>query len=337
MFKSKTLFIVGAGASAEADLPVGAKLAKNIAQLLTIERGNPGNEGEGLLAQLYARYPLANSAYHRAARAISEGVVLSNSIDDFLDRHSNDEMIQRVGKAAIVKTILTAESESLLFRTMRDKTTLHELERTWYLKFFRMLGARVNASNVRQIFDKVAFIVFNYDRCLEYFLINALQLVYSIGQNEAAAAVSDCHIIHPYGVIANLPYNNSSGIPFGGAENFEFDCVTPSQGVKIFTEQIVAGELLQQLHAELNRAEQIVFLGFGFLDENMTLLRPATKINLKNVFATAFEMSESSIDAVKNKLAGFFSGNIHGILPAMLVSDQTCAALFDHYAIRLPG
>ena len=320
MFKSQTLFIIGAGASAEANLPIGGKLAKNIAQLLTVDRDAPENpEGERLLAQLYDRYPLPNAGYHRAARAISEGVVLANSIDDFLDRHSKDEAIQRVGKAAIVKTILTAESESLLLRTLRSKTTLSDLERTWYLKFFRMLGARVNASNVRQIFDKVAFIVFNYDRCLEHFLINALQLVYGIGQTEAVSTVSDCHIIHPYGVIANLPYNNSSGIPFGGAETFEFDCVTPSQGVKIFTEQIAAGEMLQQLHAELHRSEQIVFLGFGFLDENMTLLKPAAKMNLRNVFATAFGMSGSSIDSVKHDLAEFFSGGLQGILPAMLV------------------
>lgn len=338
MFKSKTLFIVGAGASAEAKLPIGGKFAKNIAQLLTVDRDSPENpDGERLLAQLYDRYPLPNNGYHRAARAISEGVVLSSSIDDFLDRHSSDEAIQRVGKAAVVKSIITAERESLLVRTLRSKTTLNDLEHTWYLKFFRMLGARVNASNARQIFDNVAFIVFNYDRCLEHFLINALQLVYGIGQNEAVATVSDCHIIHPYGVIADLPYNNSSGIPFGGADNFEFDCVSPSNGVKIFTEQIAAGELLQKLHAELNVAAQIVFLGFGFLDENMTLLKPAAKMNLRPVFATAFEMSDSNIDAVKHQLAGFFAGSVQGVLPAMLVSNQSCAALFDHYAIRLPG
>ena len=337
MFKRKTLFIIGAGASAEVNLPVSGKLAKKIARLLTVDRDSPENpEGERLLAQLYDRYPLAHKGYHRAAQIISEGVGLANSIDDFLDRHNDDKAIQRVGKAAIVETIITAERESLLLRTLRSKTTIQELEITWYLKFFRMLGARVNVSNARQIFDNVAFIVFNYDRCLEHFLIGALQLVYGMGQNEAVQAVFDCHIIHPYGVIADLPYRGS-GIPFGGSENFEYDCVTASAGVKIFTEQIAAGEMLQQLHSELAQAEQIVFLGFGYLDENMILLRPSTKMNLKPVFGTALGMSESSVNAVKYQLANFFNGGLHGILPAMRVSDHTCAALLDHYAMQLPN
>jgi hypothetical protein len=72
---------------------------------------------------------------------------------------------------------------------------------------------------------------------------------------------------------ADLPYGRS-GIFFGGADNFHHDCVTPSAGVKIFTEQMAAGDLLKDIHQELIDAEQIVFLGFGYLDENMTLLRP---------------------------------------------------------------
>jgi hypothetical protein len=242
----------------------------------------------------------------------------------------------RVGKAAIVKTILTAERESRLFRTLRSKSTLAELDSTWYMKFFRMLGERVPAPNARQIFDKVAFIVFNYDRCLEHFLISALQLGYGMGQNEAVQTVDDCHIIHPYGIIADLS-DRGSGIPFGGADNFDHDCVTPSAGVKIFTNQMAAGDLLKDIHQELIDAEQIVFLGFGYIDENMTLLRPNKRMNLKSVFGTAFEMSPSSIEEAKQKLAHFFNGGLHQIVPAMLIANQSCAQLFDHYAMQLPG
>jgi hypothetical protein len=287
-----------------------------------------------LLGQLYDRHPLPNNGYHRAAGAISEGVVLANSIDDYLERHSHDELIQRVGKAAIVSAILSAERESRLMRTLRSKKTIEELDDTWYLKFFRMLGARVNVGNARQIFDNVAFIVFNYDRCLEHFLINALCLVYGMDKNEAFSTLSDCHIIHPYGVIAELPIRGA-GIPFGGGEDFDHDCVTPSASIKIFTEQIASGEMLQQLHDEIVRAEQIVFLGFGYLDENMILLQPGKKMTLKPVLGTAHTMSESNRNAVKTRLAQFFNGGRDGILPAMLIEDQTCAELLDYYAIRL--
>jgi hypothetical protein len=336
MFKRKTLFIVGAGASAELELPVGAALAKRIARLLTVGRGSSGNpEGEQLLSQLYSSYPLNNEGYHIAARTISGGVVFANSIDDFLDRHSDDELIQRVGKAAIVKSILAAERESLLIKSLHTHAGVDALDKTWYMKFFRMLGSRVSASNARQIFDNVAFIVFNYDRCLEEFLVEALQLVYNMRPNEADAVVSDCQIIHPYGVISD--FFDPAGIQYGGRDGVIPDYVRASAGVKILSEQMAAGELLQDIHAHMIDAEQIVFLGFGYLEENMTMLRPAAKMNLKPVFGTAFEMSESSIDEVKNRLAELFSGDRNGILPAMLISNQKCGALFDYYTMRLPS
>src|SRR5271169_6402519 len=133
MFKKRTLFVLGAGASAELKLPIGGELAKKIASLLTVDPQSPQNpDGERLLGQLYDRYPLPHNGYHRAAQAISEGVAFANSIDDFLDRHSADENIQRVGKAAIVRAILTAERESRLFRTLRSRSTLAEIDSTWY-------------------------------------------------------------------------------------------------------------------------------------------------------------------------------------------------------------
>jgi len=181
--------------------------------------------------------------------AIRNGVRLANSIDDYLDRHSANQNIQRVGRAAIVKTILDAEKQSLLNyidRSGRRKMNLDQIENTWFVKFFRMLGAEVNVSNARQIFDNVAFIVFNYDRCLEFFLLNALQLVYQMSVNEAESILADCHIIHPYGVVAPLS-TGGVGVPFGGSGDFDFDYVGPSAGIKIFTEQMAAGEILGQM------------------------------------------------------------------------------------------
>ena len=70
MFKRKTLFVLGAGASAEVGLPVGVTLAKTIADLLDVRRGGPEDKpGDLLLAQLYERKSLANSGYHSAAWA----------------------------------------------------------------------------------------------------------------------------------------------------------------------------------------------------------------------------------------------------------------------------
>jgi len=123
----------------------------------------------------------------------------------------------------------------------------------------------------------IRFIVFNYDRCLEYFLLNALQLVYGLQRNEAATIVDGLDIFHPYGVVAELPLLGS-GIPFGGGDNLEnlnVDLVGLSKGVKTYTEQMTAGDTLTRLHADMFWAEQFVFLGFGYHDQNLLMLTPA--------------------------------------------------------------
>jgi hypothetical protein len=336
MFKRKTLFILGAGASKEADLPVGPELAKTISRMLDVEPKSRENEpGETLLGQLYDKFPLSNSGYHLAAKRISEGVRFANSIDDFLDRHNDDEALQRVGKAAIIKSILDAERQSLLAKDHRSASMLNDLERTWYMKFFRMLGDGVNRANVRQMFDNVAFVVFNYDRCLEHFLFNVLSLTYGIEENEAASILDDLNIVHPYGVAGPL-LSRVSPIPFGGMKGYFCDYAGLSTGVKIFTEQIAAGDLLNRVRDMMVWAEQIVFLGFGYHEPNLQLLAPTSKMNLKPVIGTAVGMSASSIDKVREQLAGMFSGSTRGSKPAMQVTDDTCAKLLDYHVKTLP-
>ena len=51
-----------------------------------------------------------------------------------------------------------------------------ELTSTWYLRFFQLLYEDVVKSQIEQLFDNVSFIVFNYDRCVEFFLVNAPDL-----------------------------------------------------------------------------------------------------------------------------------------------------------------
>ena len=338
MFRKQTLFILGAGASAEVDLPVGDELARRISAMLDVHAGGTHNNvGETLLAELYNRHPLPNKGYHRAAVAISDGVRLTRSIDDFLDRHSHDPLIQLVGRTAIVKSILDAESKSAFSLHPRSRATLDMIEKTWYVKFFRMLGTDLKAQDVRQIFDKVAFVVFNYDRCLEYFLFNALQQVYGTSANEAASIISDLHLIHPYGVVAELQ-TAGGGVPFG--YNGELNYGLFSKNINIYTEQLTNGEMLQDIHGEMLRAEQIIFLGFGFHEMNLVLLSPKTKLQNIPVFGTLTRASAHNREAIHTRLTQLFKPVPPRITPwshIVLDNDVTCAGLFDNYAESIMG
>jgi hypothetical protein len=337
MFKQRTLFIVGAGASYEADLPVGIGLAKEIANLLlTCDDRIPDLPGSQLLRLLYDKIPQRENVFHRAAVAIREGVVLTDSIDDFLNRHSNDAAIQLLGKAAIVRIILAAESQSKFVHNRSGLGfNLEEIENTWFVKFFRMLGSEVSKENVASIFDNVAFVVFNYDRCLEFFLYHALQRVYRISGNEARAIVGKCHIIHPYGKVAPLDFQGSDGVPFGDTHDWDF--VTLAQGVSTYTERIDDAKMLNNISEEMSAARQIVFLGFGYNRPNMELLTGKAKATSKPVFGTALKLSGPSTELVRHQIGQMFTPRAVAPLDQIVLTDTTCSLLFDFHGRRLPN
>ena len=277
MFKRRTLFVLGAGASAEVKLPVGAQLAKNISSKLDVrfERGfNPIGSGD---FELYEQFKLAyreeSKEYQVAAWLIRDGIQLSSSIDDFLDLHRGNAKVNLYGKAAVVKSILEAERDSLLYcNRVKGETTINfdRIADTWLVKFMKILAQGLSRENVAQIFDNVSFIIFNYDRCIEHFLVHALQQLYGLDEKTAQKICSDLHIVHPYGSVGGLPAPGEPGVPFGTTDTR--NCLALARGIKTYTEQITYAGDLSAIHAEVLSAQSIVFLGFAYHDQNMLCL-----------------------------------------------------------------
>jgi hypothetical protein len=157
MFKKKTVFIVGAGASAELDLPLGSALAKRISAKMDIrfERGfQPIGTGDFQLFSLITnnRQQHANE-FQSAAWLVRDGILLSRSIDDFLDLHRNDPRARLYGKAAIVQCILEAERGSKLYfgpNSQSDNFNPEKFSDTWLVKFMQMLTPGISREDVRQ-------------------------------------------------------------------------------------------------------------------------------------------------------------------------------------------
>jgi hypothetical protein len=339
VFNRRTLFIVGAGASAEVDFPVGTQLARNIGAKMDIrfERGfDPVGTGDHNLYShiVHLRRQDANQ-FQPAAFRIRDGIAFAQSIDDFLDQHRNDPYVNLYGKAAIVQAIVEAERSSKLFINRHegvDKFDAERLADTWFVKFMYMLSRGIPRDNVADIFDQVSFIVFNYDRCIEHFLINALQRAYSIRFEEAVAIVGGLQIIHPYGVVGDL-----SQVPFGATR---INCVALAESIKTYTEQLAAADVIAPIAAEMQRAECIVFLGFAYHSQNMRLLRPTEPMATKPIFGTGHRMSDSDIEVVSNNIASFFKQTLNSKQREHVIrieSKLKCAELFDNYARSLTG
>lgn len=351
MFRQRILFVVGAGASAEFDLPIGSDLAGRIADRLRIHRdsdafGRSTHADRNLLLQFQRADPENKTRYVAAFQLISGGVRLTNSIDDFLDIHQKNLYANRVGKAAIVKSILAAERASKLFfsrENIYNKMDMGKAEGTWLIKFVRMLGRSVRLEDIEAIFKNVSFIVFNYDRCIEHFLLNALQQLYSIPEERAAEILSTLNIIHPYGDVGELATSQNPGVHFGGnvhdadSENF----VDLAKRIRTYTE-VKEGEAKENVDIAFQDSETWVFLGFAFHEQNLRLLMPGTGHSSKTIFATALGMSESDLGVTRRRiLQMFFKENSHTTMKPRLErsmhSDLSCAALFDYYTQSLPA
>src|SRR5260370_33577570 len=115
MFNRRTLFILGAGASKEVKLPLGSELVDIIYGKLNLMRAQ--THGDKRLLETLTWYAPNGKIdpYVSAAQKIADGLPLLHSIDDYLEIHQDDELIQFVGKLAIVKSIMDAEEASPLY------------------------------------------------------------------------------------------------------------------------------------------------------------------------------------------------------------------------------
>ena len=339
MFNRRTLFIVGAGASEEAGLPVGTGLANAIRSRLDLGVNSIGNptKGDGLLySQFMKDAPGPVAGFQRAFNTIRDGILLSNSIDDFLNVHQKDAPIVEVGKASIVRAILEAERKSRLFvdrSNIYNKPNYLKLANSWFVKFMRVLGPGTSINTLEDVFQRLAFVVFNYDRCIEQFLSFGLQHLYAMNAGAAVKMVQNATIIHPYGSVGML-----SDVPFGGNGENRYDYRALSARIKTYTEQLTERETIQSIKYQVRKAERIVFLGFAFHNQNMALLEPTAKETGKEVFGTALGMSNADVAIVRDVLSEFFPEERASPLTPRrylninLENQLTCAGLFDHYA-----
>jgi hypothetical protein len=364
MFNRKTLFIIGAGAGADVSLPVGRALALDIAKRTKVNvahfggRLEKGTADEDLALSFFEKANGKERDYFAAFELIRKGILLSNSIDDFLNIHEGSPEVVAVGKAAIVRSILHAESESDLFvspTNANNTLDLQKIYKSWFVKFMQVLGPGRKAPDVERVLDDVSFINFNYDRCLEHFFMHALHLLYGIPKQEATDIVGRAPIIHPYGWVGPL-----DKVPFGGNQHGRHDYLELSKRIKTYTEQVEEEATVSSMQKAIREAECVVFLGFAYHKQNMRLLfqyhEPPTET--KPVFATALGMSDADKEEVSDRLKGLFPeideeddekepgffGMTTPRLPALkmnyhihIENKLNCAELFDYYAKSLSG
>jgi hypothetical protein len=322
MFRDKTTFVIGAGASAEFGLPVGSGLAKNIRNSALLRPNVDGTDwamGDKDFAEKVAaeyRDNLRRRECLAALRAINEGIYTATSIDAFIHRHQSNVYIQQMGKALIAWEIAKAERVSNMRmhgELGRDGASLdkEELEDKWIGHFFRILSDGV--SDPQSLGYGVSIICFNYDRCIEYYLIEAIHKAYRIDRAEAKDIVNRLNIIHPYGTLGRVPYQTGGWgdrmLEFGPDPNF--DPFTVGQNIRTYTEQMHKEDEVSAIHEAIYTCNNLIFLGFGFNNQNLDLLRIRTLPNYlnpkpRNIYTTGVGIYPQVNDTLTRRILDLF-------------------------------
>lgn len=342
MFESKTVFIVGAGASEEAGLPIGSGLTEKIANLINLkmsygdlESGDP--DIYHALTQLVNKAPAQNrNTLLASARSVTEAMDLALSIDTFLESHATNEEYVLVGKLGIVRAIVIEERKSLLTPDYENGKPFHlkRLSKTWYYSLARQLFTGIPVENPELSFQNVSFVVFNYDRCLQTFLIRALEVYFRITLQRAEEIVKNIRIIHPYGSLGSI-LPGLGQVPFAPRS---LDILEAAARIKTFSESAESGAVATA-KSWVEESETLIFLGFGFHDQNMELLDPGnTYLHDENdqrrfrAFATAYDLSDSDAEIVRDQISFLRSGmpddNAH---QRIYTNNGKCADLFRTY------
>jgi hypothetical protein len=301
MYSQRVVFIIGAGASCEFNMPTGLALKTNIANALN-------NEEVRIKFQIGG--PQGDTpTWYDAADELAKVIEQFDSIDEALHWFSPYAPVVLLGKQMIVKEILRAERQSRLFeKADPDVTPLRSYNDVWATYFLRMAIASTKKDDICKAFSNVTIINFNYDRTVEHFLYSELQRSLGADKDNTKQAISGLRIIRPYGSVGPLPWQSESGVLFGQAVD-DVDSGDRiwelSKSIRTFTEQKLSSDVKSEIENVIQNAQVIIILGFCFHQQNMQLLSARSQTN-KMVIATVLGISNENHERMHRLLMSTF-------------------------------
>jgi hypothetical protein len=289
--------------------------------------------------------------YLEAAARIVGALPMAISIDNLLHTHRADAMMVQLGKLAIATVILEKERSSCLHeneRRYQGRVQLANIDTPkfasgWYLPLMRLIVTGKTLDEVENIFNNIAFIIFNYDRCLEHFLVNAVISYFNVAPELAIATVNRLTIIHPYGQVGHFDWQMNPTVKSQYGDDGG-NLIEIAEQILTFTESAqegVTGEVKQLVRG----AETLVFVGFGYLPQNMQLLSVEDS-EVRRTFATMYGVGDQDVSVAEAEIAEVVQKKLFrsGMLTNgpndsdyfySFVERGTCRELMDRHWLRL--
>jgi hypothetical protein len=309
MLRRPTVVVIGAGAGVDIDMPLGSALSTTIAAKLNIrfdlyEQRSGDHNVTAALRRIAKERGEDFNVWRTAACSVAGGIQYTRSIDAYLNTHQENERLKIAGKLAIVQSILEAENRSSVYIN-KGSNEWQQAEKTfgsWLPKLFYVIqDGIIQSDNLENLFSNLCVINFNYDRCLEQFLLKVVSDLYGKNEQVAIDLVKRLKIFHPYGSVGSL-WPGARQVGFGVTDYG--DIAGLSGEINTFNEKLEERGDLNEMRLKISEAEQIVFLGFHFHSQNMALLHsvaPARGSGV-HVYATATHRSDADSRIIDNDI-----------------------------------
>lgn len=321
MFHKKTVFVLGAGFSAELGMPMGGELADKIVEALSAQGQQNSRYCNLMRAELGAGIPC------EAIQAqIIQALPHARSIDNLVEHYAEWPEFAVVAKHAIAKCIVRAEAAAHIQRTKDGFSFKPECARSAAAAIVSLALQGVHQDQLRTAFQNISFINFNYDRCLETYIYWVLRSYSGLSHVEATHIVADINIWHPYGYlgpIADLNEQAGSVLPFATEENDErLMRLQPfAARLKTYSEsEASAGH--DEAKEWINEAKQIIFLGCAYHLQNLDLLAGAQHMTrLPRIYGTYYRPPAFDVN-VNITMEEFIQPNLQPL--SMRLRDRLC-------------
>lgn len=284
MFKKKTVFILGAGASWHYGYPTGEELVQRMKETaITILRAyyaEPDKNGKTAspFVETYPRNYREPSKFNSLISGLSlfeKKVTEANPlvIDDFL---GHNEDIADVGKLLIAMVLLACVSNASPRSSKKDERGEWEPGGDWLRYIVQQLTIDC-AEPTDLLANEVTFVTFNYDLSLETGLYWKLANYEGFKKHGVCDDFfSEGRIHHVYGKLYEFDVNRP-GAPSGAYNNSRFRLaneIDRAHDAAQYIRTISPSEKVidQKIVKAIADAEHLYFLGYGFDRRNNALL-----------------------------------------------------------------
>lgn len=297
MFNRNTVLILGAGASRPYGFPVSSQLrcliiGDDVQRAQTLEALGFQDAG-AVSTRMQDDFVRCAAGSRDALERIREIFRKSErvSIDAFISGRSNTRDI------AELRRITTEMVSSVILHCEREEALLTGNWYQWLLELILRKGPDFSHGIL-------SIVTFNYDRSLEYYLWRSFKYAFGIGDQEAAVMLKRIKFVHVYGLSGRLALPNASepydvtqdSVPYGDSNGI----FTAAKAMGLANPRTVP-EAVSLVRELIRDAHRLIFLGFGFWEDNFDLLFERTGPNLrdhpwydKSVWASRFLLPETT-------------------------------------------